>query len=442
MDPGTTTKADVHGRIGRFMLADGLDVVMDLERSHGSWIFDGRREREVLDLFTCFGSSPVGYNHPGLEDPEHRARMDRACRIKPSNSDIYSEEMAHFVELFGELALPSGMPHSFFISGGALGVENCLKAAFDWKAQRDGVAENDLSVLHFEHAFHGRTGYTLSLTNTYDPRKTDGFPKFDWPRVPSAALRFPRTEESRAADLADESASLDAVRAAFEAAGGTVALAIIEPIQCEGGDRHLSGSYLRGIQDLCVEYGALFCLDEVQTGFWSTGERWCFEHFASDGVAPDLVAFGKKTQVCGFFAGGRMDEVENNVFRESSRINSTFGGNLADMVRCARYLEIVRDEDLGAAAAATGAYFLGRLEALCEAHPDRASGARGRGMVLAVDLPSEEVRDSAVARLAGDRNVLALSCGAQTLRFRPPLTLSDEEVDFAMEAIEAVLTEN
>ena len=146
MPISTLTKvqpADVHGVLARHMLADGFDLVFDYERSHGSWLHDARTGREYLDFITFTASNPIGFNHPGMKEPEFLKVLYRVAQLKPALSDLYSVEYAQFVETMGRLAVPSYMKYAFFVEGGTLGVENALKAAFDWKVRRNkakGVA--------------------------------------------------------------------------------------------------------------------------------------------------------------------------------------------------------------------------------------------------------------------------------------------------------------
>ena len=176
---------NVHETLGRYILADGMDLVMDLERSHGSWMVDQRDGTEYLDLYTMYASQAIGYNHPAMLAIGDE--LARAAIQKPICSDIYTEQMARFMETFARVAMPAYLPHAFFIEGGALAVENALKAAFDWKTRLNLASGKDNRhadmIIHFKEAFHGRSGYTLSLTNTYNPDKIRFFPKFDWPRV-------------------------------------------------------------------------------------------------------------------------------------------------------------------------------------------------------------------------------------------------------------------
>jgi L-lysine 6-transaminase len=423
--------ADVHGSLGRHILADGYPVVFDYEKSHGSWLHDARTGRDYLDFLTFFGSNPIGYNHPRMKEPAFLAVLHRVAQLKPSLSDVYSVEYAQFVDTFARLGIPSYLPHAFFIEGGALGVENALKTAFDWKVRRNRArgrsGDRGSQVVHFREAFHGRSGYTLSLTNT-DPRKTDLFPKFPWPRIDNPKLRFPVTAEVLRDVQAAEQQALDQVRKAFTDHPDDVAAIIIEPIQAEGGDNHFRPEFLQSLQRIADENECFFVVDEVQTGVGLTGRMWAHEHF---GLRPDAMSFGKKTQVCGCLVGPKVDQEPENVFKVASRINSTFGGNLTDMVRFGRYLEVIEEERLVDNARTVGAHLLAGLQGLQEELGGLMSNARGRGLMIAFDLPTPEQRDRAHKRII-EEGLLLLTCGTRSIRFRPPLNLAAAEADTAV----------
>lgn len=422
----------VHETLRRHQLADGLTVVLDLEKSHGSWIHDARSGEEYLDAFTCFASWPVGYNHPGLLDEEFTRESLLAARNKPSNSDLYTREMARFVEAFGTHVTPPGYPYHFWVSGGALAVENALKASFDWKARKLGRTSfsddvNDLVILHFRQAFHGRSGYTMSLTNTL-PDKVGLFPKFDWPRVHNPLMTFD-ADGNVANDVeAEEAKSRAEIEAAFRRHKGKVAAIIIEPMQGEGGDNHFRPEFLAMLREFADAEESLLIFDEVQTGFFGSGKPWLWQ---SKGVAPDLVAFGKKAQVCGVYAGKRLDEVADHVFRKSSRINSTWGGNLMDMVRAKRFIEIIRTEGLAENTARIGERVLRGLRLIAK-ETGAFSNVRGVGSLLAFSLEDAAARDRMVKALF-EKRVIALGCGSASVRFRLPLNMTEAEADMLLE---------
>ncbi len=431
--------AAVHDTLRRHLLVDGYDFVLDLVASRGSQLVDARDGSRYLDMFTFYASSPLGMNHPALADDERfRAELLTAAVNKPANSDVYTTAMAAFVATFARVLGDPALPYLFLVEGGALAVENALKTAFDWKSRhneaRGRSPELGTKVLHLTRAFHGRSGYTLSLTNT-DPVKVARFPKFDWPRIDAPLVRFPVDDVADEVAAAEDRA-LDQARAAFAAHPHDIACFVAEPIQCEGGDNHLRPRFLQGMQALCREHDALFVLDEVQTGCGVTGTPWAYQQL---GVEPDVVAFGKKLQVCGIMAGGRLDEVADHVFRVPSRINSTWGGNLADMVRARRILEVIEGDELIPRAAQLGKRLRDGLHALAGAHSGLVSNARGRGLLCAIDLPDRGARDRAVELARLQERVLLLGCGQRTLRLRPSLAVTEDELDQVLAALDRTL---
>jgi L-lysine 6-transaminase len=429
----------VHTVLGRHLLADGFPLVVDLERSQGSWLVDARTGDRYLDLYTFFASSPLGINPPEIVDePEFLAELTRASANKPANSDAYTVPYAEFVETFTRVLGDPALPHLFFIEGGGLAVENALKVAFDWKSRLNesrGLSPDlGTHVLHLTKAFHGRTGYTMSLTNT-DPVKTARYPRFAWPRIDVPAVRFPVADHLAEIEKAERHA-YDQARHAFQLYPDDIACFIAEPIQGEGGDNHLRPEFLQAIQQLCRENDALFILDEVQTGVGLTGTAWAYQQL---GLEPDIVAFAKKVQLGGIMAGRRVAQVPDNVFRVSGRINSTWGGGLADMVRSRRLLEVIERDDLVTNAAERGAHLLEGLQELGRRHPS-LSNVRGRGLMCALDLPDGDLRAEVLRRLYDDEHVLALGCGPRSVRFRPALNVTDDELDQALAALDRVLS--
>jgi L-lysine 6-transaminase len=431
------TPANVHETLARSMMADGFPVVLDLERSRGVRLHDAKSGRTYLDMFSCFASSPLGFNHPRLVEPEFVAALGRVAVHKPSNSDLFTVELAEFVDTFRRLAQPAELPHAFFIEGGTLGVENAIKTAMDWKVRKNlarGRGEIGHRVLHFRDGFHGRSGYSIACTNT-DPIKTMYFARYDWPRVPAPRLSFPVTPAVLEQVEAAEKASVAAIEAAFAAQPHDICAILIEPIQSEGGDHHFRAEFLRELRRLADEHEAFLIFDEVQTGLGMTGSMWAFQQF---GVVPDAIAFGKKVQLGGTCVGPRVDEVADNVFHTASRINSTWGGNLVDMVRCTRILETIVEEDLVGRAARVGRHLVRGLERLAERYPKAVSNPRGRGLLAAFDLPDKPARKR-VLDACFEHGMMVLGSGERSLRFRPALVIEESEVDEAVAILDDVL---
>jgi L-lysine 6-transaminase len=429
----------VHEVLSRHVLADGFRLVYDTRASSGSWVVDARSGEKYLDLYTFFASAPLGSNPHGLaDDPEFMAVLAEVAANKPANPDMYTTHYAQFVQTFARVLGDPALPHLFFVEGGALAVENALKTAFDWKSRRNEAAGRPAGlggkVLHLTRAFHGRSGYTLSLTNT-EPAKTDRFPTFDWPRIDVPAARFPLAEHLDEVERA-EARALAQARAAFERYPHDIACFIAEPIQGEGGDNHLRPEFLHAMQAMCHEHDALLVLDEVQTGVGLTGTAWAYQQL---GLEPDIVAFAKKVQLGGIMAGRRVGEVADNVFAVPGRINSTWGGGLVDMVRSRRLLEIIDRNGLIEHAAKAGDWLLQELVALGERHSEVTSNVRGRGLMCAFDLPDSGTRDAAV-RLLREDHVLVLPCGEHSIRFRPALDVTKPELEFGLAALDRTLT--
>lgn len=415
------------------ILVDGFHVVIDLEKSHGAVIVDALEGKEYLDCYGFFATLPVGHSHPKLEDEGFRESLMTAALSNPSNSDMYSREFGAFVKTFRALAVPEEFRYLFFIAGGGLAVENAMKAAFDWKAQKNrarGIEGGADEILHFRDAFHGRTGYTLSVTNT-DPTKTDDFPQFDWPRISSPYIDFPLDKHVVAAK---EATACSEIEEAFERDPDGIAAILIEPIQAEGGDHHFRPEFFAKLREYADRYEALLIFDEVQTGLGATGTMWAYEQ---TGIVPDLISFGKKTQVCGMMSTRRIDEIESNVFHASSRINSTWGGNLTDMVRCVRYLEIIQEDGLVENAARVGAAIKEGLEALAGEF-ESVSNVRGRGLFVAFDLSDGDMRGQ-VVQGCWERGLAILSCGPRSIRLRPPLVFSEAQAAEVLRTLREVL---
>lgn len=440
VSPNAIQPAQVRELLSKHMLTEGMmPMVLDMEESQGVRLRDEQTGRSFIDLFGFYASNPLGMNHPKLtSDEAFMERLTDAALNKVTNSDVMTGYMARFVDTFGRVGIPDYLPYTFFISGGALAVENALKAAFDWKVrknfQKGYRREVGHQVLHLDQAFHGRTGYTMSLTNTADPRKTMHFPKFDWPRITNPKVHFPLDEAEQERVREHEDRAIRQAKRYFHERKDQIAAVILEPIQGEGGDNHFRPEFLHRLRNLAHENDALLVFDEVQSGVGITGEFWAHQAL---GVQPDIIAFGKKTQVCGILAGEKLDEVDDHVFQETSRINSTWGGNIVDMVRFDRILEIMEEDALVAHAGEVGGHLQKRLHELQEEYP-AVTNTRGVGLMCAFDLPSTAYRDQ-VTEETYEEGAIILGCGESSIRFRTPLTITKEEVDEGVACIRRAL---
>ena len=423
----------VRAILSKNILADGFTPIMDIKKSNGSYIIDEVTGDSYLDMFSMFASGSVGYNHPKIL--ENKNLLATVSLIKPTLSDLYNTYYADFVDTFNKKAIPKYLPHAFFVEGGALAVENALKAAFDWKIRKNlkkNIKDKGKQVIHFKQAFHGRSGYTLSLTNTTDPRKTMYFPKFNWPRVTNPYINFPLNKSSIREVINRENISLNEIKNAIKNNLNDIAAIIIEPIQGEGGDNFFRDEFFIKLREICNENDILFILDEVQTGIGITGKMWAHQY---NSVKPDIICFAKKAQVGGILCSKRIEEVENNVFSESSRINSTFGGNLVDMTRFKIILEIIDEENLLNNALDVGLYLKNKIDFLEQKYPAYITNSRGLGLLAAFDLPSMTERDTLCSEIMKNK-LLILPSGDKAIRFRPHLNTSKVHIDEAMDIID------
>jgi len=427
---------DVISVLSKHILADGFEIVLDLEKSNGITLVDQVTGNEYYDFFTFFASSAIGLNHPYLNSDLIKCTLGKVAVNKPSNSDIYTTYMADFVDTFAKVAKPDYMKYLFFISGGALAVENGLKVAFDWKVRKNFLKgykeEKGHQVIHFREAFHGRSGYTMSLTNT-DPTKVKLFPKFNWPRIDNPKIKFP-LENNLNEIIKSEETAVQQIKQAIKDNPDDIAVIIIEPIQGEGGDNFFRPEFFKQLRQIADENEILLMFDEVQTGFGLTGKFWAYEHY----VKPDIIAFGKKAQVCGIMVSDRIDDIDDHVFKVSSRINSTWGANLTDMVRAKFILDVIKKDNLVENARVVGEHLKNELTKIQNDNPQLISNVRGLGLMCSFDLPSPKLRDQ-FRSLCYSEKLIILGCGEKSIRFRPPLTVTKDEIDQGLNIIKKVL---
>lgn len=422
----------------RRLLVDGWPIVIDIPKSKGAYLYNQLDKKTYLDFYSFFGSLSLGFNHPGLKNKLFLKALQEVSAIKPALSDVYSPHFARFVDVFDKICLRGMFRYLFFVEGGTLAVENALKVAFDWKTRlnlKRGLDVEANQIIHFQQCFHGRSGYTLSMTDTFDKRKTDWFPKFPWPRILNPKIHVyeedpaPKTVEDR------EKVAINQIETHLKEFGAQTAAMIIELVQSEGGGNYFRREFFKALRKIADERDLLLIFDEVQTGMGLSGKWWCFEHYQ---VKPDIIAFAKKLQVGGIAVTDRIDhEGIDHCFKISSRINSTFGGNLTDMVRATRTIEIIHEENLLKNISARGEQILEGLRQLARHYP--LTNIRGFGGLISFDVQSAETRQKILKTTLEKERLLMLASGKRSLRFRPSLAITKEEVKEGMDRFEKTL---
>ncbi|MDB4946133.1 MAG: hypothetical protein JWP97_5667 [Labilithrix sp.] len=427
-------------------------LVVDDEKSQGPFLVDADGN-VLLDLFANFALGALGYNHPAVLQVARSEAFARAAANPTSTPFVTTDGWFDFVSALETRFAPAGMAKVFCVDGGGEGVEAALKAAFIVHAERRRAAagaprnpleldpgeqarimENagtDAVVVSFGGAFHGRGLGPLSATHSKVIHKAD-LPAFPWPSVPFPASRFPLRDHAQENARAEEE-SLAALAQVLEAHRGRVAAVLVEPVQSEGGDRHASAAFFRRVQELAGAAGAAFVLDEVQTGVGMSGTLWAHEQFDLP-RPPDLVCFGKKMQMGGFFATAEY------AISQFGRMYQTRNGDRPRAMVAGAILRTLVDDGLLARVRETGAHFLAGLEALAVAHPALVTEPRGRGLLLAFDLPTVALRDDFLKRALG-KGVFATYTGTRSVRLRPHLVTERAHVDDALAVFDEVLRE-
>ena len=449
--PGPRTR-ELAARGGFDMQSIYRLLVIDDVASSGPWIVDADGN-VLLDLFANFALGALGYNHPAILAVTRSDAFAHAAANPTSTPFVTTPAWFDFTEALRSRYAPRGMAKVYCVDAGGEGVEAALKAAFivhaERRRERAGAPRNPLElseaeqrafldnvgtdavVVSFAGAFHGRGLAPLSATHSKVIHKAD-LPAFPWPMAPFPANRHPLALHAEG-NRQLEASALEELAKILDAHAGRVAAVLVEPMQSEGGDRHASPAFFRKVQELAGAAGAAFIVDEVQTGVGMSGTLWAHEQLDLP-RPPDMVCFGKKMQMGGFFATAPF------AIAQFGRMYQTKNGDRARAMIAEAILRTVVDEHLLERVRTVGAHFLAGLEELAARHPALVSEPRGKGLLLAFDLPTPAVRDDFLKR-ALRRGVFASYTGTRSVRLRPHLVTEITHVDDAIGVFDGVLSE-
>lgn len=374
-----------------------------LERGRGSevWDTEGRR---YLDFCAGVAVCSLGHAHPRLV----AAIANQAARLMHVSNYFFNAEN---IRLADELCQRSGMDRAFFCNSGAEANEAMLKLARRWFFMKN--QSQRYRIIAFHNSFHGRTMGAVALTGTPKYREGFGPPLEGVTHVPYG--------------------DIDAVGAAM---GPDVAAVFVEPVQGEGGVIAPPPNFLRALRALCDQHGALLCLDEVQTGIGRTGKFLACEH---EGVKGDLIALAKGLGG-GFPIGALLVREELQSALSPGTHGSTFGGNALASVAARTVLAVIDEERLIDGAVSKGKHLADGLSAITAKYPAVCVGQRGRGLLQGLCLaPAIDAR-TALGKVRA-RGLLLTIAGGSTLRFTPPLVVTEHEIDEALETTDAAMAE-
>jgi 4-aminobutyrate aminotransferase len=398
---GTDVRAARERYVSRSVSAPPIVV----ERAEGARITadDGRT---YLDFAGGIGCQNLGHGPAEVVKAIHE-QVDRYLHqcFMVGMYEPYVEVCRRLAELYPG---PGSDYKSVLVNSGAEAVENAVKVA--------RAATGRPAVVAFDRAFHGRTLLTMSLTSKVVPYKR-GFGPFA-PEVYRSPVSIEALEHLFKADVDPAS----------------VACVVLEPVQGEGGFIAAPPDFPRRLKELCDSHGILYVDDEVQAGVGRTGPVWAIEHYE---VTPDLLVSGKSLGG-GLPLAGVTGRAELMDAVHVGGLGGTFGGNPAACAAACVVLDTVSAPEFRRRADALGSKLRSRLDALA-ADIDAIVEVRGLGAMLALELPPETV--AATVAAARERGLLLLSCGlyGEAIRLLPPLTLTDDELDEGLGALEAAL---
>tara|TARA_B110000003_G_scaffold161238_1_gene161307 strand:+ start:16271 stop:17398 length:1128 start_codon:yes stop_codon:yes gene_type:complete len=371
-----------------------FDIRIDFMKSHGSYVFDKNTDDEFLDMFCMFSSLPLGYNH-SIFDDHFDEKIKFISRLRMCNNLFDSDELMDFTAGLKEISVHENI---HFCSTGALAVESALKCAFEYK--KDPAA----LVLGIKNSYHGINGWGFMT----DPEISS---------VKNRVLHFPKNDW--------EHHTLEDLISHITHSNDHIAAVIVEPIQCTAGDIYLDIGKLKDLQKLCNKNDICFIIDEIQTGFGVTGQMWYSEKV---GLSPDILIFGKKSQICGIMVNDKYSEAINSQYR---KLQVTFDGDLLDVIRAQYILKAIEEHDLMAAVKANSIIFEKELSPLF-------SNYRSSGHLIAFDFDNQGKRDDFV-RKAYANNLLVNPTNDKSIRLRPNMAISDNEMDVFFDKVSKLI---
>ena len=421
--------------LGRYVIADPQPFVVDIAASRGMWLATLEGER-IVDWGGYYGSKLLSHNHPCLEQSDYQKRLLLAANNKVPNPDFLTPECLDYYRLIHQLAprcMKSDTLEVYVVNSGAEAVENMMKYLINLHAEKMRAKGQDPLVrrfLYFDRAFHGRTLGTLNVTNLgHDPIVTKHFHKF----IPgNIQVPFPHVDHSRpqSENEAEIQQAIDIVERCLSRYRDEIVGIILEPIQGAGGHRTASAAFFQRLSELSEEYKVGLAFDEVQTAGGQCGTLFAIDQFELP-HPPDAVAVAKK------FGNGAV--YMRRPMADQGVLDSTWGGSLADMVRFVQEMKFVISERLIEQVKLKAAHLVAGLRALEEDYPKVIFNVRGMGIYQGFSLRNPEHMAQLMQRALSQESLLLLGAGAQTIRLRPPLDVTEADIDLLLEKLTRVV---
>ena len=378
-----------------------LDVV--IERAERVYVYDVEGKK-YMDFLSAYSAVNQGHCHPRI----YQAMLNQAQKVTLTSRAFRNDKLGLFCKKVAEL---SEMEMVLPMNSGAEAVETAIKAARKWAYTQKGIPDNQAEIIVCNNNFHGRTTTIISFSSEEQYRANFG------PFTPG----FKLVEYGRAQAIA-------------EAITPNTAAVLLEPIQGEGGIIIPPQGYLKQVQELCRKNNVLFILDEIQTGLGRTGKMFAYQH--EEGVKPDMLIMGKALSG-GFYPVSAVASSRKilGVFRPGDH-GSTFGGNPLAAAIAIEALDVLMEEKLAERSAELGAYLLEQLATISSKH---IKEIRGRGLFVGIELKPEAGGARRFCEFLQQEGLLAKETHEHVIRLAPPLVITREEIDWAVERLRKAL---
>jgi len=364
-------------------------IKIDYEKSHGSFLYDKNTQKEYLDFFGMYASLVLGYNHPIFKTKGFTDEILRVSKFKVNNCEFVSDETEEFDKIFTEFCGKGIFQKFHYTCTGALAVEAAIKAAIEYKNHPEP------KILSFNNSFHGINSYGGFVTSRFPGAnlRLKGFPE------PFSIKKDCDLKEVERCILSDD-----------------ITCILVEPIQCSAGDIHHKKSFFEGLRHICTEQNIPLIFDEIQIGFGSTGKLWYYENI---GITPDIVIFGKKTQLSGIMIQDKF----SSILSSGPKLEVTWDGDVVDMVRCKHIIKYIQENNVLDNVSILGDEIINSLR------KNRVlKNVRGVGLIIGFDLEDKKKRDNLVKSLY-DSGLICNSTGERSVRLRPSLDINRDEIN-------------
>ena len=371
-----------------------FNINVNFKKSFGSYLFDNASQKKFLDFFGMYASLPLGYNHKIFHTDEFKKEILEASTFKINNCEFVSNETINFDKEFFEFANDGCFKNFHYTCTGALAVEAAIKTCIHRTNYRRP------NIVSFRNSFHGINSLGSFVTDHFWPanKKLSGLPQ-DFSTKLNCDLH--EVEEC--------------LKNSF------VTCVLVEPIQCSAGDIHHEKEFFQGLRLLCDRHDVPLIFDEIQVGFGGTGKLWYYQHLD---ILPDIVVFGKKTQLSGIMVNHSCSGIFSK--DQITRLEVTWDGDVLDMIRCKHIIKAFREEGIIDSVAKKGQFLVSNLSKIKELH-----NVRGAGLIVAFDMKDRNTRDNLIKKMY-ENQLICNKTADKSIRLRPNLAITNSEIESAL----------